>query len=233
MRISPVRILIWLAVLAVTRAALAQDAPSVSDAYDAWQPARPNNAVCSEPSAPQAVHAAVDRCVDSLVRSDLEHELGILRDDAVVPDDPDLPNSPDMKPFTTRAGTTGASSWAPMALRRQKPQAASQSQGATDPFVLRLPSSASLSNTTDIDETLPSESVPPSTIAQGLARARHQREVARTQRHLTLPDTTQDQVCRQLHLSQLECRLKLKDQKVAATSHCTDAVSTSRQKHTH
>ena len=210
--------------------ALAQTAASANTYQMLQRPGADN--VCAEPSDPRAVSAAIDPCVDRLVRSDVSQDLGILQDDSAPPATPEPPSSTDVKPFAVRAPNGGATSWAPMAVRTRAPGPPDQWQDPPGLTVLRLPPEASPANGADNDETPLSESAPLATTAQGLARARLRREKALKQRQLTSSEKAEAQVCRQLLLSPLECRQKLKQQKLTATAHRTGAATTSLQKST-
>jgi len=225
-------VLAFLVALVAATGAFAQDVRPDAGSSEAWQHDLATHNPCSEPSNPQVVNAGVDRCADALVKAEVQEIPGIRLDETAVPqDDPELLLSPDQQGLGSRAHVQGATSWAPKAVRPQKTLLPPLQQSSGEEFVVRLPQ-VNTSTGEETGEALPSEIAPLNPVRRRLARNRVQKRDATKHPHSHTSEQNPDPACRPLQLSPLECRLKLKEQKLSATNHFATSPAASARKAT-
>jgi hypothetical protein len=171
---------------------------------------------CSEPLNPQAVSAAVNLCMDRLVRADVQEIPGVRLDLNVVPaNDPELLATPGQNQFASRPQLAGATLWGPQAIRARGLEAIPTVSGPDSWSAVQLPAAPILAPT-EIDNSAPLDFASASTLARKLSRARSRKQVQEKQHQSRQLQKDLGDHCRQLHLSDLECRLTLKTQKLSA-----------------
>jgi hypothetical protein len=180
------------------------------------QPADSSNVFCLEPADTSAVNAAVDLCLDRLVKTDVQELPGTRVNLSILPaDDPELLAIPvPIQP----ARVPQASSWKP-----QTEQSGSLDRGPelqTDqPAALQLPP-LPITGWSDNTDTNFSE-LSRSGIQQKLARATIRAQEEEQRRRWRNQQNSFHHQCSRLHMSDLECRLGLRQQHLSALSHPT------------
>jgi len=223
MRLIRRSLLSLLAVL-VAETTLAQSMPVTAGSK---RPQHASSVACPEPSNPQAVAAEVNLCNDRLIDADVQDIPGARLDLNVVPqNDPELLAAPDENQFPSPARPPGATSWSPHATLATASIATPAVSRSTGPSVLQ-PSAAPALAPAEAAGNSSFDLASASTLARKLTRNR-----LRTQEEARLRQSRQqqkdlNQVCRQMHLSDLECRLKLKAPKLATIGHQTVTVANS------
>ncbi|SRR5579875_349037 len=233
-------LLLVLLVALLAEAAMAQNATRASGTAAARQPQALDPAtVCSEPSDPRAVSADVNLCVDRLVKADVQDVPGARVDRSLFPDnDPELLSPPQGNLPAPRPKAPSLTSWGPspsftswglqpgLTLWGPRPANAGALPPEADKAVSEapvspaapLPEAPLLTDTTIIpDEPSPdhdSSSVPRWKLKRAQAREEEERR-RRLSREL---QKRFDAQCRQLHLSDLQCRLKLNSDPLAAVT---------------
>lgn len=221
-------LLVLLAVL-VAGPTSAQSLPSPAGPAKAIQLQSTEGLSCSEPPHPQSANAEVNLCVDALVRADVQDTPGARLDVTVLPEnDPELLPTPDEQQFASRAQPARATTWSPQAMRAQELATAPTFSESASSSAVYLPAVA-IPASTEVDDSVSLDPAAASTLDRKLARARF-----RTQEESKLRQSRQlqrdlNEQCRQIHLSNLECRLKLKDQKLATVGHRAVPANSSRQ----
>lgn len=216
-----------LAVL-VAAAALAQSVSPTTGAARAMQLQSANSTFCPEPPNPQAVSAAVNLCMDCLIRADVQDVPGVRLDQNVLPgNDPELLAIPEQNQFASRPQMAGATSWRPLAIRPQRLGATPTLSGPASSSAVQLPALAILAST-EVDNSVSLDFAYASTLDRKLSRARSRKQAEEQRRQSRELQKDLGEQCRQLHLSDLECRLKLRTQKLSAIGH-TDRIAKPRQ----
>jgi hypothetical protein len=228
-RLSLLVLLAVLLAVLIAGPASAQSLPPPTGLAKAIQLQSTDAISCSEPPHPQSVNAEVDLCVNALVKTDVQETPGVRLDVTVLPEnDPEMLAMPDPNEFPSRAPLTRTTSWGPPAIGVQKLSTSrALSESARPPpeqfSAIAILASTEVQDNASLDLTKASE------LDRNLARARiRKQEEARLRQSRQLQRDLNEQ-CRQMHLSTLECRLKLKDQKLATVGHRAVPANSSRQ----
>lgn len=208
-------LLVLLAVL-VAGSTSAQSLPPPTGSAKAIQLQTTDGISCSEPPYRQSVNVEVNLCVDRLVDADAQGIPGVRLDVTVLPEnDPELLATTDENQFASRPQPAGATFWGPLSIRARglaTTPALSESASSSPaplPAVTILPS-------TEIEDSPSLTFASASTLDRKLTRARlRTQEEAKLRRSRQLQRDLNEQ-CLQMHLSDLECSLKLKSQKLSA-----------------
>jgi hypothetical protein len=209
-------------------AVTAQSVPATPGMTAAGQQQSRSAAVCSEPSDPRAVNAEVNLCVDRLVKADVQDVPGVLLDRNVFPyNDPEMLSPPQENLSAPRPKVSSVTSWGPQPgftswgprpanVDASQPESNQPVPEAMPSPTLQLPEPPLLDDTTVTqDQTSPaSGSAAELQWKRKRARAREAEEDRRRQSREQ--QKRFEAQCRRLHLSNLECRLKLKSDPLAA-----------------
>jgi hypothetical protein len=210
-------------------AASAQSPPPPAGTVQAMQQPSTESILCLEPSSPQAVAAAVELCVDRLVKANTQEIPGARLDVAALPEnDLELLSTPDQNQFVSPPRPPGVTSWSPKAIAIQPlatTPAISESPGSS---ALQLPAVTILAST-EVDDSASLDLVSASSLDRKLNRARVRAQQEARLRRARQAQKDLDQQCRQMHLSNLECRLKLKNQKQSPLGHTDQIAQSHRQ----
>jgi hypothetical protein len=213
-----------------SEAATAQSAARVTrGAAAARQPQVPDPAsVCSEPSDPRAVNADINLCVDRLVKADVQDVPGVGLDLNVFPyNDPELLSTPQenlfaprpkVPSFTSWVPQPGSTSWGPRPANVEvlQPEPDEPAPEKMPSPTVQAPGMPLLTDTTaTLDELSPGLGPMPDTQWK-LKRARARKAAEDKRRQSREQQKRFETHCRQLHLSDLECRLKLKSEPLAS-----------------
>jgi len=226
-----IRRLTLLALLAVLVAGptSAQSLPLPARPAKAIQPQGTDGNSCSESPHPQAVSAEVSVCVDAQLQTDVQNTPGVHLDVTVLPEnDPEMFAAKDQNQFASRAQPTGVTSWGPQPIaveRLETPPVPSESASS---FPGQLPAIAMLPPTEVAGNTSPNLTAA-STLDRKLARVRIRKQQEASLQHSRALQEGLDQLCQQMHLSTLECRLKLKNQKQSAPSYTAQTAKSYHQ----
>ncbi len=223
-------LLVLLAVL-IAGTTSAQSMPPPTGSAKAIPSQSADGTSCSEPPHPQSVNADVDLCVDALVKADVQDAPGVRLDVIVLPgNDPELLASQDKNRVASRHQLPSATSWGPQRFRQElgatptPSESASLSPAQSPAFTIRP--SPEVADNTSLDL------VNVSILDRNLARARVRKQEEARLRQSRQMARDQKEQCRQINLSNLECRLQLKNQKLLPTDH-TGALPMSEQPANH
>lgn len=223
--IRPLSLLV-LPVVLVAGPTSAQSLPPPAGPAKAIQLQSTDGISCSAPPPPQSVNAEVNLCVDALVQADVQDTPGIRLDVTVLPEnDPEVLASPYANQFTSRSPPPGATSWSQQLIRSPVLETAPAPAlpAAQLPVLPATLSAAEPGDRPSID--LASLSTQDRKLAR--AHIRTQEEARLRQSRQRQKDLNEQ--CRQMHGSNLECRLKLKSQKLATSGHRTALANSSQQ----
>ena len=174
-----------------------------------------DNYFCRESPDGSAVKASVNLCLDRQLNADVQDVAGTrLNPNALPDDDPELLATPVAKK-SNRAPPATTSSWQPKPAQTGFLDTASQFR-ASDAFlpVPRL----TITNRIEDSDSNPSDSPAPSLMQQQLARARARAQHEERRRRTREEQNSFHQQCSRLHMSDLNCRLRLRRQKLSALS---------------
>jgi len=218
MRMRLIRTLI-LSMLLAGLSVEAASAQSIPITAKATQPEDTNGPACSEPANPQALNAEVNLCIDRLVKAYVQDIPGARLDVTVsLQNDLELLPTPDENQLAPRTQPVRATSWSPQAMRTQGLATAPAFSESATSSAVHLPA-VTIWASTEIEDSASLTFASASTLDRKLTRAR-----LRTQEEAKLRQSRQlqrdlNEHCRQMHLSNIECRLKLKNQKLSAIGH--------------
>jgi hypothetical protein len=197
----------------------AQNAPTLDPNSDAWHARNPEQGICPAHPNPPAVDVGVDSCVDGSVKAAVEEPPGVrLNPDALPADDPELFGYPVMKQRAVRSRPPTATSWtgpstkSPLESLSREPEPAALEQ-VTSPAIPRPADAAGA------DSTESSNLGSASALHLKLSRTQIQRRQVVARRRSAALQANRQQQCRELSLSEPECRLRLHEQKVFGVSH--------------
>jgi hypothetical protein len=172
--------------------------------------------LCTLPSIPRAASAAVDRCVSRLIKADVQDMPGARVDVNLTTRHDDQTVSPlDAIQFAARPQPRVATSWGVSPTEIDAPgSTAALSIGAKP-----SPPSSLFGSSPPII-TASAEGSPPDAGSAATLNRKLTRLLVRKQEEAKLRQTREAerslaQECQQLHLSELECKLKLREQKLA------------------
>ena len=218
-------LLVLLAVL-VAKSTPAQSAPP---------PVRPAKAIylqttdgisCSEPPHPQSVDTEVDLCVNALVKANVQDTPGVRLDVTVLPEnDPELLASPDESQFASRPQLPDATSWSHQPIGSPVLETAP----VPAPPAAQLPVPSATLSAAEPGDGSSIDLASLSTPGRKLARARIRTQEEARQRQSRQLQKDLNEQCRQMHVSNLECRLKLKNQKVSAIGQAGQSATSQPQ----
>ncbi len=220
----------------VAEAVTAQSVPGTAAAAAVGQQRSRPTTVCSELTDPRAVNADVNLCVDRLVKADVQDVPGARVDRNVsLYNDPELLSPPQENLFAPRPKVPSVTSWGPQPgftswgpkpakLEIPQPEPDEPVPEATSSPTLQLSEPSLLTDATVIQNE-PSPGLGPVPDTQWkLKRARAQKAEEDRRRQSHEQQKRFETHCRQLHLSDLECRLKLKSEPLTAITDRTNKL---------
>jgi hypothetical protein len=206
--------------------ASAQSLPPPTGPAKAIQLQSTDGISCSEPPYPQSVNGEVNICVDALVKADVQDTPGLRLVVTVLPEnDPELLTSPYANRFTSRSPPPGATSWS------QQPIGSPVLETAPVPAppAAQLPVPSATLSAAEPGDGSSIDLASLSTQDRKLARARILTQEEARQRQSRQLQKDLNEQCRQMHGGDLECRSKLKSQKLATSGHRTALANSSWQ----
>ncbi len=197
----------------------AQTTPTLDPNSDAWGARSSEQSICLDHPNPPAVDVGVDACIDRSVKAAVEEPPGVRLNPAALPDDdPELFGYPVMKQRAVRSRPPTATSWTGQSTKSSLESPAPGSEPAAVQRV-RSPATPSPAEEAVGDSTEPYDLGSASALHLKLSRMRLQARQARARRRSVELETSLQQQCRELYLSEPECRLTLHEQKVFGLSH--------------
>lgn len=209
----------------------AQNIPTLDPNSDAWHGRSPEQSICPDHPNPPAVDVGVDACVDRSVKAAIDEPPGVRLNPAALPaDDSELFGYPVTKQRAVRSRPPTATSWTGQSTKSSLASPLPEPEPAALEKVTS-PGIPSPADAAGADSTESSDLGSASALHLRLSRMQLQTRQARARRRSAALQTNLQQQCRELYLSEPECRLKLHEQKALGLSHSASQPAASTAHH--